>query len=126
MNYIEFLKFSKSGKEKQKNKNTIYPDSISEKYSLIGDDIRKLNDLDSFADYVEFCMKSNPIFDLFITYGHISKDVKTYKDMTDGIMNHFITFVWEVFYIPLTNCFYEEKIKECVKHGIDGDIKILI
>ena len=39
VNYIEFLKFSKSGKEKQKNKNIIYPDSISEKYSLLGDDI---------------------------------------------------------------------------------------
>lgn len=104
MNYIEFLKFSKSGKEKQKNKNIIHPDSISEKYSMLGDDIRKLNDLDSFADYVEFCMKSDTIFDLFITYGHISKDVKTYKDMTDGIMNHFNFCVGSLLY-PINELF---------------------
>ena len=126
MNYKEFLKFSKGNKQKTRDENTIYPNSITEKYSLLGNEIRKLNDLDSFADYVEFCMKSKPIFNLFLVYGGISKGVKTYKDMTDGIMGHFVTFVWHALYIPLTNCFYEERIKECVKHDIDGDIQMMI
>lgn len=126
MNYVEFLNFTKAGKQKTRDINIIYPDSFTEKYSLLGNEIRKLNDLDSFADYVEFCMKSEPIFNLFLVYGGISKGVKTYKDMTDGIMGHFVTFVWNVLYVPLTNCFYEERIKECVKHGIDNDIQIYI
>ena len=126
MNYVEFLKWTKGNKYQEPSQNIVYPDSISKKYSLLGEEIRKLNDLDSFADYVEFCMKSEPIFNLFLKYGGISKNVKTYKDMTDGIMGHFVTFVWKVLYIPLTNCFYEERIKECVKHDIDGDIQIYI
>lgn len=126
MNYKEFLKDAKKRKNKTRDENTIYPDNTKEKYFLLGEEIRKLNDLDSFADYVEFCMKSEPIFNLFLVYGGISKGVKTYKDMTDGIMGHFVTFVWNVLYIPLTNCFYEERIKECVKHGIDGDIQMII
>ena len=109
MNYKEFLKFSKGNKQKTRDENTIYPNSITEKYSLLGNEIRKLNDLDSFADYVEFCMKSKPIFNLFLVYGGISKGVKTYKDMTDGIMGHFVTFVWHALYIPLTNCFFDIK-----------------
>ena len=126
MNYIEFLEDSKKCKNKHTDRNITYPDSITEKYSLLGDEIRRLNDLDSFADYLIFCMKSEPIFNLFLKYGGISKGVKTYKDMTNGIMEHFVTFVWHALYIPLTNCFYEERIKECVKHGIDGDIQIYI
>lgn len=126
MNYKEFLADAKKSKHKTRDENTIYPDSTKEKYLLLGNEIRKLNDLDSFADYVEFCMKSEPIFNLFLVYGGISKGVKTYKDMTDGIMGHFVTFVWNALYIPLTNCFYEERIKECVKHGIDGDIQFYI
>ena len=126
MNYKEFLKDAKKSKNKTRDENIIYSDSIREKYFLLGEDIRKLNDLDSFADYVEFCMKSEPIFNLFLVYGGISKGVKSYKDMTDGIMGHFVTFVWNALYIPLTNCFYEERIKECVKHGIDGDIQMII
>lgn len=126
MNYKEFLEDVKERKLKIRYANTIDPDSTREKYFLLGEDIRKLNDLDSFADYVDFCMKSEPIFNLFLVYGGISKDVKTYKDMTDGIMNHFVTFVWNALYIPLTNCFYEERIKECVKHEIDGDIQFYI
>lgn len=126
MNYKEFLKYAKKNKNKTMDTNTIYPDSTRKKYFLLGEEIRKLNDLDSFADYVEFCMKSEPIFNLFLVYGGISTGVKTYKDMTDGIMGHFVTFVWNVLYIPLTNCFYEERIKECVKHGIDGDIQFYI
>lgn len=126
MNYKEFLEDVKKYKHETRDINTIHPDSTREKYFLLGEEIRKLNDLDSFADYVEFCMKSESIFNLFLAYGGISKDVKTYKDMTDGIMNHFVTFVWNALYIPLTNCFYEERIKECLKHGIDGDIEIYI
>lgn len=126
MNYKEFLEDSKKWKYKTRDSNTIYPNSTREKYLLLGNEIRKLNDLDSFADYVEFCMKSEPIFNLFLVYGGISKGVKTYKDMSDGIMNHFVEFVWNALYVPLTNCFYEERIKECVKHDIDGDIQILI
>jgi hypothetical protein len=126
MNYKEFLNYAKKNKNRTRDKNVIYPNNTKEKYFLLGEDIRKLNDLDSFADYVEFCMKSEPIFNLFLTYGGVSKNVKTYKDMTDGIMNHFVTFVWNALYIPLTNCFYEERIKECVKHDIDGDIQIYI
>lgn len=126
MNYKEFLKDAKKNKNKTMDTNTIYPDSTRKKYFLLGEEIRKLNDLDSFADYVEFCMKSEPIFNLFLVYGGIGTGVKTYKDMTDEIMGHFVTFVWNALYIPLTNCFYEERIKECVKHGIDGDIEIYI
>ena len=126
MNYKEFLEDAKKGKYKTRDENIIYPDSMSEKYCQLGEEIGKLNDLDSFADYVEFCMKSEPIFNLFLVYGGISKGVKTYKDMTDGIMKHFVTFVWNALYIPLTNCFCEERIKECVKHGIDGDIQLHI
>ena len=126
MNYKEFLKDAKESKNKIRDTNTIYPNSFTEKYFLLGEEIKKMNDLDSFADYVEFCMKSEPIFNLFLIYGGISEGVKTYKDMTDGIMKHFVAFVWNALYIPLTNCFYEERIKECVKHGIDGDIQIHI
>lgn len=126
MNYKEFLEYVKKYKHKNKLENIIDLNSTREKYLLLGEDIRKLNDLDSFADYVEFCMKSESIFNLFLVYGGIGKGVETYKDMTDGIMNHFVIFVWNTLYIPLTNCFYEERIKECVKHGIDGDIQLCI
>ena len=125
MNYTDYLKMVKANKYK-KDTNITYPDRSAKKYSLLGNEISKLNDLDSFADYVEFCMKSEPIFNLFLKYGGICDDVKTYKDMTDGIMNHFVTFVWNVLYIPLTNCFHEERIKECIKHNIDDDIQIYI
>lgn len=126
MNYKEFLEYTKKIKYKTVDPKLIYPDSFTKKYHLLGNEIRKLNDLDSFADYVEFCMKSEPIFNLFLMYSGVSKNVKTYKDMTDGIMSHFITFIWNTLYIPLTNCFYEERIKECIKQGIDGDIEIYI
>ena len=126
MKYSEYLKFEKNDKQRERDINIIYTDDISKKYSLLGNEIRKLNDLDSFADYVEFCMKSKPIFDLFLVYGGICSGVKTYKDMSDGIMNHFITFVWRVLYMPLTNCFREERMKECIEHGIDGEIEIYI
>lgn len=124
MNYKEFLNYTKENKNRTRDKNVIYQNKTKEKYFLLGEEIRKLNDLDSFADYVEFCMKSEPIFNLFLVYGGISKGVKTYKDMTDGIMSNFVTFVWNALYAPLTNCFYEERIKECVKHDIDGDIQL--
>lgn len=126
MNYKEFLDDAKKQKQKIKFENIIDPDSTSYKYFLLGEEIRKLNDLDSFADYVEFCMKSDSIFNLFLVYGGIGKGVETYKDMTDGIMTHFVNFVWNALYVPLTNCFYEERIKECVKHDIDGDIQLYI